>query len=296
MIKFFLIINFFIVYLFASNQYSLKGIEKTANIQTNTIDTQKVILDIKKYYQNYNFSTLKKVKHIEQHIKRLNVIESNLKTLSSLKAELELNSVDIKQLQKTFQNAKIQYDRKINGIYKKHKSLQRYSYIVVIAQNNLQQKTLLDNFLLEKYAIKKYDQQTTLKKSLTSTNMKSIIKTQKDFGQKTIDTIYDYVIRANNVKFKILKVTQNPFVKSASNLNTNISNDTDVVNQSKDIKIFDLRETDIDKVISIVKNKYKLNALEIRPFVQYYINNVSKDNFKQKFTSLLCVVSSLAKI
>ena len=105
-----------------------------------------------------------------------------MKGLANLKTELELNYLDIKHLESTINEAKEQYDRKINRIYKQNKHIEREMYILVALSVDESETDDVENFIIEKLAIKKYDQTTTLRTTLASTDLKSKIKTDKDAG------------------------------------------------------------------------------------------------------------------
>jgi len=264
------IIATMIIYIFA-NQFSLKDAQHTINISVNSVDIQEVLDKTIQKAKQIDFAKLKvDDKSIKIHTKRVAKIEENLKLLASYRSELELDSIDIKSLKISLQNAQQQYNRDINRIYKKNHQIDRYTYIVVATKGELDYNIDLENFLIDKYAIKLYDQTTTLHKSLQSVQMKSIIKTQKDFGQKSIDVIYEYPLRANNITLRILKVIQNPFVKP--NLNKKQSSNVAVYkNQAlkeSTSKIYDLNDINIDTIKNDLLQSYHLPVDAIRSFVQ----------------------------
>ena len=264
------IIATMIIYIFA-NQFSLKDAQHTINISVNSVDIQEVLDKTIQKAKQIDFAKLKvDNKSIKIHTKRVTKIEENLKLLASYRSELELDSIDLKSLKISLQNAQQQYNRDINRIYKKNHQIDRYTYIVVATKGELDYNIDLENFLIDKYAIKLYDQTTTLHKSLQSVQMKSIIKTQKDFGQKSIDVIYEYPLRANNITLRILKVIQNPFVKP--NLNKKQSSNVAVYkNQAlkeSTSKIYDLNDINIDTIKNDLLQSYHLPVDAIRSFVQ----------------------------
>ena len=258
------------IYIFA-NQFSLKDAQHTINISVNSVDIQEVLDKTIQKAKQIDFAKLKvDNKSIKIHTKRVTKIEENLKLLASYRSELELDSIDIKSLKISLQNAQQQYNRDINRIYKKNHQIDRYTYIVVATKGELDYNIDLENFLIDKYAIKLYDQTTTLHKSLQSVQMKSIIKTQKDFGQKSIDVIYEYPLRANDITLRILKVIQNPFIKP--NLNKKQSSNVAVYkNQAlkeSTSKIYDLNDINIDTIKNDLLQSYHLPVDAIRSFVQ----------------------------
>ena len=287
---------FLCTFLVASN-ISLKGVPKTTNLYVGSVDTQEVLQKVDKYYKSYDFTTLSKDKKgIQKHLNRLDTIEANLKTLASLRSQLEINYEDIKQLEVDIKNFKKYYNKKINRIYKNNSSLDRYTYIVVASKIGDNYKKELQNFLVENYAITKYDQSTTLEKSLASTKMQNIIKTKKEFGQKSVEDVYDFVIRANNVVIKILRVTQNPFVKFSSNDKTTTTHSSMVFDSSKS-KIYDIKDIDTNKLITDIQQYFKLSDVVIKPFASELKSKVNISKYKKEFDkSSKKIVSILQKL
>ena len=254
--------------VFAANEYSLKNATKTINIDIESVDTQEVVLKTDKRMKSYDFSKLKPdISSVKKHIKRIEKIRTNLKKLTSLKTQMEENYVDIKLLEDDLKKAKQRYDRAINKIYHENKQLERYSYLVVISKGDKNYEKDLESFIIDKFAIKKYDQSTTLNKSLASVEMQSVIKTQKDFGQKSVDTIYDFVDRTTGTTIKVLKVTQNPFVKSASNSsNKAMVRKNDNFAESK-VQIYDLANEDLTSLQFDLEDKYKVPDESLNEFM-----------------------------
>ena len=280
----------------AEEQYSLKGIDKTINISTNTVDTKQVLLEVDKKMKKFDFNKLKDdLKTSSKHINRIDKAQNNLKQLTNLKTELELNYLDIEQLKQRINKAKQQYGRSINRIYNKNKQIDRYSYLVVVSKGDFDYAKDLENFLIDKFAIKKYDQATTLNKSLASVEMKSIIKTQKDFGQKNIDTIYDYVVRANNVTIKVLKVIQNPFIKSDnSTSDKSIETINNEFSDSK-VKVYDLRTKDYQQLNSILQKDYHLSKEAREAFMTNLMPKIDISEYKKDFIASSSDISKVLK-
>ena len=284
MFKFFIFAGIFVV----ASALSLQDVTKTININVNSVDIDGVVAKTQERFKNYDFKKLKKDKQsVQYHKNRVSNAQKNLKILAGLKAEMEINYLDIEQLKQSIKKAKQHYDREINRVYRKNKHLERYSYLVIVAKDGEDYKKNLQNYILDKFAIKKYDQTTTLTKSLASASMQSVIKTQKDFGQKSVDTIYEYLSRASGTTIKVIKVIQNPFVKSKSN-STNSdqenqdNNDFDDTEDSS-VQIFDLRESDLDQVGASIDSNYKLSMDDIESFLSTVKPKVDILQYKKDF-------------
>ena len=272
------------------SEYSLKGATKTINISANTVDKNKVLQQVDEKFDRFDFTKLKKDKDsVKKHFNRVEKIKSNLKKLADLRTKIELNAADIAQLNEDLEEAKKRYTKKMNRVYRKNKYLDRYFYIVVATKNDVDYINELDNYLVDNYAIKRYEQTTTVKKTSQELNMQNIIKTQKDFGQKSIETLYEYIDRENKVKIKLLKVTQNPFIKSKRkkiNEDEKVSSDYIV----KKLKIFDLKNTDFD-AIALNLDELGVSDLAIKEFIL----NASKKADKIKYIRDFAVSSKKIK-
>ena len=277
---------------------SLKGKQKTINVATNTIDIKKVLLEVGKKVERFDFKGLKnKDAGVKNHIERITISQKNLKELARLRSDLEVNYLDIKSLQVDLDRAKKNYDREINKIYKKNSSIDRYSYILVAYKGEQDYKNDLENFIIDKFAIKKYDQTTTLKKSLASVAMQSIIKTEKDFGQKAVDTVYDYIIRANNVTLKVLKITQNPFIKSE---NLSIKNNVETKDfefKESAVTVIDLASQDFTILKNELEAKFEISTIALKPFMENLQNKINLDVYRADFEAsskkIVAVLTSL---
>ncbi|MCK5294761.1 MAG: SUMF1/EgtB/PvdO family nonheme iron enzyme [Arcobacteraceae bacterium] len=298
--KYFLTLLLLYSFSIASDNLSLKGLTKTMNSATNTIDTKEVLIKVSKDSDKFNFKTLKKDQaSVNTHIQRVLKIQENLKELSNFRTKLELNYFDIQQLSKNIIDAKRNYNRDINKIYKQNKELDRYSYHVITYPAGDTYTSDLESYIIDKYSIKKYDQSTTLKKSLASTDMKSIIKTEKDFGQKKIDIVYEYIFRANNIIFKIVKVTQNPFVKSnKTTSNKAIDTKIDQFAESK-ISIYDLNTENFFTLIQTLENKFNFSTQDMQPFIDAVESKIDrikvKIDFKNSTKKIKSILTKLEK-
>ncbi len=298
--KYFLTLLLLYSFSIASDNLSLKGLTKTMNSATNTIDTKEVLIRVSKDSDKFNFKALKKDQaSVNTHIQRVLKIQENLKELSNFRTKLELNYFDIQQLSKNIIDAKRNYNRDINKIYKQNKELDRYSYHVITYPAGDTYTSDLESYIIDKYSIKKYDQSTTLKKSLASTDMKSIIKTEKDFGQKKIDIVYEYIFRANNIIFKIVKVTQNPFVKSnKTTSNKAIDTKIDQFAESK-ISIYDLNTENFFTLIQTLENKFNFSTQDMQPFIDAVESKIDrikvKIDFKNSTKKIKSILTKLEK-
>ena len=267
----------------SSNEYSLKDDSKVVNISTNTIDTKEVLLKVDEEVKNFDFNALNKfIGGIDSHKSRLKLIQKDMKGLANLKTELELNYLDIKHLESTINEAKEQYDRKINRIYKQNKHIEREMYILVALSVDESETDDVENFIIEKLAIKKYDQTTTLRTTLASTDLKSKIKTDKDFGQKSIDTLASHIVRDKGLVFKVLKVVQNPFVKTKKKSKKGIQKDNEQFKESN-ILIYDLNQESFKDVSKNIQKKFKVNSDELNSFIKSIKSKVDVVNNKIAF-------------
>ncbi|MEA2017284.1 MAG: SUMF1/EgtB/PvdO family nonheme iron enzyme [Campylobacterota bacterium] len=285
--KIILVVFFFLgsLYLHGSSDISLKGVSKTINISTNTVDIDDVISQTNNKIKMFDFNDLKNDKKaVQKHLNRIVLSQKNLKKLSNIRAEMELNFLDIKQLETAIENAKKQYDRNINRIYKKNKQIERYSYILVTSVGEKEYKKDLESFVIDKYAIKQYDQTTTLNKTLASVDMQSVIKTKKDFGQKTVDTIYEHMIRENQTTLKLFKVMQNPFVKTpiSKNIDTNSRNNDQFI--ESEVMVYDLAAQDIGVLKETLQVKYNISFKDMDNFFTQVQKNINTDKQKESFT------------
>lgn len=269
---------------FAFGDISLKGKQKTINVSTNTIDTKKVLLEVGKKVEEFDFKALKNVDAgIRNHIERITQSQKNLKQLSYLKSELELNYLDIKSLENDLEKAKKLYDREINKIYRTNSTVDRYSYILVAYKGDKDYTKDLENFIIDKFAIKKYDQSTTLHKSLASVEMQSVIKTEKDFGQKAVDTVYDYIVRANDVTLKVFKITQNPFIKSPNAKDNKAKEQQDVIFAESSTTVVDLASYDFRTLQSELEATFNISTIALEPFMQNVQNRINLDVYRADF-------------
>lgn len=269
---------------FAFGDISLKGKQKTINVSTNTIDTKKVLLEVGKKVEEFDFKALKNVDAgVRNHIERITQSQKNLKQLSYLKSELELNYLDIKSLENDLEKAKKLYDREINKIYRTNSTVDRYSYILVAYKGDKDYTKDLENFIIDKFAIKKYDQSTTLHKSLASVEMQSVIKTEKDFGQKAVDTVYDYIVRANDVTLKVFKITQNPFIKSPNAKDNKAKEQQDVIFAESSTTVVDLASYDFRTLQSELEATFNISTIALEPFMQNVQNRINLDVYRADF-------------
>lgn len=270
--------------LVSANEYSLKGTSETVNIATNTVDTKEVIIKVDKSIQDYDFSKLKNPPNgVKPHVKRLSKIESNMKALASLRSELELNYLDIKRLESSIEDSKLLYDRKINRIYKQNKHIDRYMYILVAAKSDEDYSGELENFVIDKMAIKKFDQTTTLKTSMASTEMRSKIKTEKDFGQKSTDIIDTHIFRSKDLVLKVLKITQNPFVKTPPTAKKALVKENDQFKETRTL-IYDLKAQTLVELQKELEEKFHIDSTEAFKFINSIKNRFDMRTYKTDFS------------
>ena len=270
--------------VFANSDVSLKGVTKTTNIYVDSVDTKDILLKVDERMDKFDFNTLKNDQEaVKKHLNRIYKVQNNLKELATLRSEMELNYIDIKQLEDEIEKFKKFYDRKINRIYKQNSAIDRYAYILVASKGDLDYKQDLENFVIDKFAIKKYDQTTTLKKSLASTQMQNIIKTEKDFGQKSVEGVYDFVIRANGVVFKVFKITQNPFIKSPLTTQSKV-----IVSQNNQfagakVSLYDMKDFDFELLKSKLNEQFNLPLKAVEPFIENIKSKVNLDVYRLDF-------------
>ncbi len=281
--------------IYSKKEISLNKAKKTINIPTHTVDTKEVLLKVQKAMKGFDFGKLAKDKlSAVKHRKRVSNIQQNLKELALYRAKYEQNGLDIQELSQELKNAKKRYERGINRIYKQNAAISRYAYLIVVAKAGEDYQKSLDNFVLDKYAIKKYDQTTTLKKSLASVDMQSQIKTQKDFGQKSVDVIYDYIDREHNTVMKIIKVEQNPFIKSSNSVGATTKN-ADEQFEDGNVAVYDIQNMPSYK--TVFQDKFHLNITKIQPFLKAIRENINMSAYKKDFNKNSAkIVSVLQKL
>ncbi len=279
---------------------SLKGKEKTINLEVNTVDTKAILETVNKTISTINSKELKNASSdILNHKERIELAQKNIKQLAAFRGELEINFIDIKNMRNDLEKAVTLYDKEIDKVYKNNEHIDRDAYILVGFKDGVPYENVLENYLVEKLAIKKYDQTTTLKKSLASTQMQSVIKTEKDFGQKTVDTAYEYIIRADNTIFKVVKITQNPFKKSSKELK-NIENSAEALYQNNDIYIQDMELVDFESIGFELSKKLQVSMQSLEPFLLALKTKVdinkNKIEFAKKTKDVSTVLQKLDKI
>jgi len=268
----------------ASSTMSLQNAAKTVNIVINTVDTKEVLLQSNKQIEKFDFQNLNKdVMSATIHLDRIEKAQQNLKELSKLKNELEINNVEIKELKEKLTKAKSRYGRNINKIYKKNKYIDRKTYILVISKEDEDYKSDLENFILNKFSLKQYDETSTLTKSLASSEFRSVIKTKKDFGQKRMSTVYEHIDRSTNTIFKLFEITQKPFKKTKSkSTNRSIESDNDQFEQS-DVKVYDLNEQNYQKLRFMIQNDLRSSQSKIKPIIEDIKAKVDLARYKKAF-------------
>jgi len=296
MMKNIVLIIFLGIVLIYANDFSLKDATKTVNISVNSVDIDDLLEKSKKEIDKIDFKKLKfENKSSNYHKKRIDKAIYNLKLLSGYRQKLELSYIDRTDLAKSLTKAKKLYDRNINRIYRANKQIDRYTYILVVSKGDLSYESDLENFVIDKYAIKKYDQTTTLEKSLQSTKMQNTIKTQKEFGQKYVDTIYDYIIRSENLNLAVLKVTQNPFVKLSKMMKNKTQKvENDVLKEST-IFINDLSSQDFAQLQQKLQKKYSLDISQIKPFISELKDKVDITKQKKDFQNSTNAITNVLK-
>lgn len=264
---------------------SLKNKEKTLNLEVNTIDTQAILDATQKMTKQINFKTLKDENNgLYNHLERIKLTNDSIKQLVKYRSELELNSIEIKTIRLELDRAGLEYDKEINKIYRNNDHIERDSYILVAYPDGVPYEAELEEYLVEKFAIKKYDQSTTLKKTLENADMENIIKTEKDFGQKSVDTEYEYIIRANNTIFKLFKIKQNPFVKSKAKTITTELAEIATLTKNPNLLMIDMAGIDYTILKNTFIEKYNISTEALQPFISALQIKIDQRSYSENFT------------
>ena len=191
---------------------------KSINIEVNSVDINEVLTLSKQRIKKIHFNKLKNSSSdVEKYVSQIEDIQASLKSIDKLNANLFALSKEFDELSPEIHKFAKFYDRKMNKIYRKNSSIARDFYVVVVHKMDQDYNADFDNYIIDKYSIKKYDQQTILTKSTTQkSSLTQEIKTQKDFGQKKIEIIKNLPLRDKGINIKIIKVTQKPFKKSTT--------------------------------------------------------------------------------
>jgi hypothetical protein len=254
------------------------------NIKLGTVDIDEVLLKTDNMIKKYNFKKIKYDKTKKnQHQKIVDTIIANLKRLQSIEEELKLNYIDIKRYKQDLETINKDYNRAINRIYKTNSSLNRDIYILVAHKGDIDYQSDIESYILDKFSIKKYDQTTTLKKSMASKSMQNTIKTEKDFGQKSSVVVDEFAIRAKDVEFNLIKITQNPFIKSKTSQSSNAIVKTNDMFSETGVMLYDLKDTDINTILDELSSTLQIDTALLKQFLQKINNDVNVPKYKQSF-------------
>jgi len=278
------------------------GYAKTVNIKISSVDINQALSLSKDRVKKIRFDKLKDdMGEADEHRSKIDDIQIKLKELDRLNADLMASQKELDELSPEVKKFAKVYDRAMNKIYRKNSFISRDFYVVVVHNIGQDYSSDFDNYIIQKYSIKKYDQQTILTKSTTKgSSLTQEIKTQKDFGLKKVEIVEDIPLRDKGINIKIIKVTQKPLKKGATSTTQQNKGATTSVQMSfEESGVYVSQIESFDKVNDTIVSKFSLDRDRVSSLIADVRTKVdlgmSKVNFDKASRDLNRVLGFLAK-
>jgi hypothetical protein len=278
------------------------GYAKTVNIKISSVDINQALSLSKDRVKKIRFDKLKDdMGEADEHRSKIDDIQIKLKELDRLNADLMASQKELDELSPEVKKFAKVYDRAMNKIYRKNSFISRDFYVVVVHKIGQDYSSDFDNYIIQKYSIKKYDQQTILTKSTTKgSSLTQEIKTQKDFGLKKVEIVEDIPLRDKGINIKIIKVTQKPLKKGATSTTQQNKGATTSVQMSfEESGVYVSQIESFDKVNDTIVSKFSLDRDRVSSLIADVRTKVdlgmSKVNFDKASRDLNRVLGFLAK-
>ena len=255
----------FLLVTFLTLIYARDGMK---NIELNTMDASEVQQKVATRVNSVDLKKLKKNRDYKKHIQKINELQSDIKSILSTQRQLRDIKDELQAKIKEYDKAQSRYTQKMDKIYASNKHLTRTTYYLVSYPLEAKYLDALKNELVDKYAIEKFEQNTEIKESSKGIlNYKNVVKTTKDFGEMQVDTLKDITFRDKNLNFKIIKVIQSPFVKSAeTKYAKSTAKEIDKFEEGADVSIVEVN--DFDTLEAIYLTKMMLTGKEIQKIMK----------------------------
>ncbi len=274
--------------------YARDGVK---NITLHTMDVSEVSQKVDKRLMNISLSKLKKTSDYKHHIQNMSRLQQDIKSIISTQYELQSIDKELQAAIKSYDEAEKRYTKKMSEIYDAHKQTSRVLYYLVHYPLEEDYLGKLKNTLVDKYAIIKFEQNTEIQESSKGVvKYNNVVSTTKDFGQMQMETLKDITFRDKNLNFKIIKVTQHPFVKTKETTYSKATTkEIDKFKESKNIGVLELN--DFDLVNAIYLPKMMLTYEEIEKIMKPLRLNININSQTKKLTkSSQTIIQTIKKI
>jgi len=248
--------------------------EGMKNITLNTLDSDEVVKKVAQRVEQIKLDNLSNSDY-EIHKKNINLLQDDVLSIIKLKQDLRESELLLKEKKEKYNKHKNSYEKKMEKIYRSSKHIKRVTYYLISHDIDKDHTTDLQNHLLDKYAVTKFEQSMVIKETSTgSSSFKNVITTKKEFGQMQIDTLKDFTFRDKNLNFKLVKVTQSPFVESTTNkFIKSIDSDIDKFADESGVKILELSSKGSSPKDFV--SSYGIDANDIKAVVSGVNKNVN---------------------
>ncbi len=224
-----------IIILILNTLYARDGMK---NIHLNTLDRDEAIKIVSKRVQKIKLTNLNNLSYAG-HEKKLYALQYDISNIQRLNHKVKELQLTLKEDEEEYKKQQIRYKKNIDAIYNSSKYIQRVSYYLVSHKIGQEYSSDLQNYLLDKYSVTKFEQTTIIKQTtLGTSSFQNSISTTKEFGEMRVESLKDFTFRDRNLNLALLKVTQLPFLKAKDNKFSKLVNsDIDKFAQESGVKI-----------------------------------------------------------
>ena len=286
---------FLVTILMLNTLYALDGMK---NITLQTLDRDEVNYKIVQRMKSVKLTNLTKVDY-KVHQKNIQELQEDIFKVLETKDAIHQSQNKLKEQQTFYNEHNASYQTKLQDIYRSVKNIHRESFYIVTHKLDQDYKQELQNMLVDKYGVTKFEQSMKLTENDNgSSSFSNVIKTTKEFGEMQIEVLKDFTFREKNLNFKLVKVVQYPFVQAKTSLQNKVQkSEIDKFAEDSGIKIYQLSTNqfnykDVVESYDINKSEKQDISTEVGAFID--LQKVSK-NFTHSSKNIENAVQKIEK-
>lgn len=283
-----------ILFLTCSLLYSIEGVK---NININSMDSDDVLKAVSKRLDSINLKVLEQNQKYDKHSASIDKLRTDVSNILLAQKKLRVSEKKLKSLVHEYNGAEVKYKKKMDEIYSLNSQLKRTTYYVLSHKIDEEYLPSFKNYIVSKYSIEKFDQETEIKESTTGAmSYKNIVTTKKDFGQMQVETLKDFTYRDIGLNIKVLKVVQSSFVKTSDNsLIKSVEKSVNLFEMENSTQIVELES--LKKIKTGILGKLQIKSSDAKKIVSYLHTtfDISKLN-SNKDKSSVKINKTLSKI
>ena len=284
-------------FLLLSSFVFVYAIDGVRNISLNTMDADEVTNSVADRLEKTDLKNLESNPNYKKHINNIELLKSGIKDLIEYKKDLMDVESEYKDLVSEYNSAESKYKKRMDRIYSKNNNIKRVSYYLLAHKLDQDYMPSVKNYLIDRFAIEKFDQNTEIKESSHGVvSYKNVVTTNKYFGQMQVDTLSDLTYRDKNLNIKVIKVIQTPFAKSnKSEFTKSFEKDIDKFDENLNIELFQIEN--VDSVDSKYLSNQSIGSEEKAKVISVVKENINTKKSNKRFNaSTRKIKSTLGKI